>query len=1094
MTAPFVCLQCRQLLRRQSQISGATQKRSAGYIPLRKTINDAINPAGTIIKDSSSTTTSGPQPSKWSILRNRRQGEAPGKDEILENLFASTQRPKPALLFRTHYSKSELPTYKPNKQDEVIDSKFHKRQWQNKAMEAEEDKRLIAEARKASDKSIEDQQVARSFSLSDLDLLDDMLSKDNASVVEIWTTYLDLTKKAEHNLIKKKESTVRIRNQLANTKVFRHILLASCNLNPSQRPPGLPSPGAIIGSFMERGVMRNWWRVVFATQLECLSNSSLPESASSGMTGNHILVMEHIKEIFHVWNCLIRKHNLHRLQEGRWVPDFREIKASCRRENPPFNVKFAECLPSYKLQTVFSVQIAPAALILFDRLESLEEILGAGIFNRELLKDSNSGFENFLAFLIRHTTKPIGMLWAPSDVLLLAKTRNKKKNTRTSPHDYEVTGKKWEQLVQRADYVLKMRPFQRNMCRPSISPVLRNLAPETLANSGAPNQGDGSLAEAAVITQGYESASKRSEEGFPIPSSNTMPLVLGAEMLSLKAPTTSPQDTPEKNNTPLLKPVEPSLRQGAEDDSVTSDVAESALAEPNQDHTLFTPIESSVDQGVVFDSIISPGAGSTLASEPDRDLTALNPMESSIEQRIEDDSNTSQLVQIKYDLSRTTSKRNLKKVIALWDRFRGIADRTEGPDVGRERLYSKFLLSFFEVDQAQLAVQVWNHILKSNTKPLQEHWQIMLVGCRKIKDYASMQQIWQNMITSGIQPDIQSWTEWIHGSILSGNWKRGLQALDEVCKTFSPRGKLEEGHIDTMSQPLCAAINAALSALVAVDKNAEAADVFTWAKKDVGQFNTTTFNIVLRPAVRAGHHEAVQQILKDMQAHHCPPGVVTFTILLDGLMRNPTSTFLTRSFDEQRRVITDMISTLEKNGLKANAYTYGTMLDGLLGTKPPNIIAARAVLDHMNANKVKASSHVYTILVSHYFSSIPPDLAAIDGLWKRIRSDRGVVDHIFYDRMIEGYGRIGEVERMLEFLRRMPTEGKRPGWMALCSALRALIRAEEWDMVQDLIRDVSEDLESSSSLFRGWKGKQEFWDLVQYLRDAGQLLPVPNQV
>ena len=850
-------------------------------------------------------------------------------------------------------------------------------------------------------KPVRGQEIPGSLNLSDLDLLDDMLNKDKAPAAKIWATYLDLLKKADENPNWGKISAVRIRNRLANTKFFRYILVASCNFNPSQRPSALPDPRTILETFIQRGVMRGWWRVVFAAQLECFSNLSLAEFTSSNSTGGYPLVMEHIKEILDVWSYFFRTYNMQRVPEGRWVPAFKEIEASCRKNHPRFNDKFAQCLPDYKLQMVASRYIAPAALILFDHLETIEASLGTKVFSRELLKDRNSGFEFFFAYLIHHTKRPTEMLWGPSDADLVGNPRSNSKGKILfkSPHDYEVTQEKWEHLVQRADYVLQKRPFERSMYRPSVSPVLQKSSPEDSAYSGAQNSNDDYSVETNNISEVPESTVDRPEESSPIP-----------------------------------------------------DVQRSPLVEPEEDTSLRTPIH----------------------------------------QGAEDDSITSQLDQIKSALSRITSRRNLKVVISLWDRFQGIIDQTSDSDVGRERLYSKFLLSFFEVGQAQLAVQVWNHMLRSNTKPAQEHWQIMLVGCRKIKDYASMQQIWQNMINSGIQPDIQSWTEWIHGSILCGKWKRGLQALDEVCRTFSPSGKSENEQIHGISQPLCAPINAALSALVAVGKIAEADDVLKWAKKDIGQFNTTTFNIVLRPAVRAGQHETVQRVLKDMQAHHCSPGVVTFTILLDGLIRNPTSSFHTRSFDEQQKLITDMIYDLETNGLKANAHTYGTMLDGLLGTKPPNIIAARAVLAHMAANNIKASAHVCTILISHYFSSNPPDLAAIDGLWKRIKSERGSVDHIFYDRMIEGYGRIGEVERMLEFLRHMPTEGRRPGWLALCGALRALIRAEEWDMVQDLVRDVTEDDKSSSRLLRGWKGKQEFWDLVQHLRDTGRDVPTPN--
>ena len=93
--------------------------------------------------------------------------------------------------------------------------------------------------------------------------------------------------------------------------------------------------------------------------------------------------------------------------------------------------------------------------------------------------------------------------------------------------------------------------------------------------------------------------------------------------------------------------------------------------------------------------------------------------------------------------------------------------------------------------------------------------------------------------------------------------------------------------------------------------------------------------------------------------------------------------------------------------------------------------------------------------------------------------------------MIEGYGRVGAIEKMLFFLKRMPAEGKSPGWLALLGTLKALVLVREWELVRDLVRDVADEKEGLFRVgSRGWRGKEEFWALVEDLKDSGVEIPM----
>lgn len=434
-----------------------------------------------------------------------------------------------------------------------------------------------------------------------------------------------------------------------------------------------------------------------------------------------------------------------------------------------------------------------------------------------------------------------------------------------------------------------------------------------------------------------------------------------------------------------------------------------------------------------------------------------------------------------------------------------------------DSLFPQFLWAYMCLRRPDKATHVWNRMVEIDRTPSQEHWQAMLRGCQWARDYLTMRHVWQNMSASGIRPGLPCWTIWIQGLILSGQWQESLKVLEELTKVWDStalpgtgaRRDLETDTDDPLLKsgsqrhdllvPSIIPINAAITSLFAVKRSDLVGTFLKWAESHEIQPDTATFNILLRRAVRGNQPDVARSILTNLESSGCQPDVHTFTIIIDGLFRNPGSAFKFEESEAQVAAVSDIFRQMKDAGVEPSIYTYSSMLDGLLGghvttsnwkNKRPNVRAARAVLDDMAKEGIKPSPHIYTILISHYFNSTPPDLASIDGLWNRMQLDGAARDHVFYDRMIEGYARVGDVEKMLAFLKRMSQEGKIPGWVALHAALQSLIRAHEWDMVQDLVRDVG----GKDGIFRNasrfsWAAKG-FWDLVDDMRRRGIEWPV----
>lgn len=448
---------------------------------------------------------------------------------------------------------------------------------------------------------------------------------------------------------------------------------------------------------------------------------------------------------------------------------------------------------------------------------------------------------------------------------------------------------------------------------------------------------------------------------------------------------------------------------------------------------------------------------------------------------------SNEFTSISKDLTRATERSDIEKAIILWHNFESRLKLKNSKEELLQRLNLQFLSAFFNLRRPERAAEVWNCMINLGYKPTERHWHAMILGCAKIKDLESMQGVWALMRNAGIEPDMHLWTAWIHGLIKCGSWQLGLEALEELGRLWGNATSTHKQENESkLLAPSIVPVNAAIAAFQAIGKADIVPHLLKWAKSQNLRLNTSTFNTMLRHSILKVDDSAANEILLSMEQHQCTPDIVTFTIILNGLVSNLNSSFHTNPPEEQKAIILSTLRDLEQKGLPANAHTYTTIIDGLLSSQTPNLPATRAVLDHMAQNNFKVSPHIYTIISAHYFSASPPDLTALEVLWRRILAEKGILDPIFYDRMIEGYARIGEIEKMIFFLKRASMEGKTPSWVALAEAMKALYEAHEWELVRDLVADV---LDADNGVLRhgegGKTGRDRFWGMVDELVQKG---------
>ena len=443
------------------------------------------------------------------------------------------------------------------------------------------------------------------------------------------------------------------------------------------------------------------------------------------------------------------------------------------------------------------------------------------------------------------------------------------------------------------------------------------------------------------------------------------------------------------------------------------------------------------------------------------------------------------------DVRSVGKNRDHKGMLKFWKTFTETA-RPKRLQGYLEILLAEFLWGFVNIGDVHGTIEVWETMKGMNIRPTLNHWGPMLHICGKRRDHISLENMWENLRTSGIIPDNHTWSIYIWGLLRSHRWKDSIRTLKELGKAWDANIAKQKSGVAIASGhlPDIITVNVAISGLTQCMKQDAAQTVFDWALSKGIKPSVETFNIFLKTASRKSQYHDISRILEQMGQYSCVPDSFTFNILIDGGLRRPDAQFHLEPPERQQEVVLDIYDKMFEARIPPTNHTYTSLLASLL-FKSDNMTAARALLSRMAADGVKPTASIYLLLVGYYFNTKPPDLASIDALWRRIHEDGTQMSHMFYDRMIEGYAKCGEMEKMLQVLRKVPKMGVAPGWIALYRAVEVLNENNELELCTKLVQDI----ERSGGLLRmgtsGWKGEKEFWALVQDLRRNGR---IPEQL
>jgi pentatricopeptide repeat protein len=399
-----------------------------------------------------------------------------------------------------------------------------------------------------------------------------------------------------------------------------------------------------------------------------------------------------------------------------------------------------------------------------------------------------------------------------------------------------------------------------------------------------------------------------------------------------------------------------------------------------------------------------------------------------------------------------------------------------------------FILTYMALRRPNRAIDVWNHMVNKGLSPNILTWNCMLTGCKRSRDVKALEGVWAKMRALQVQPDVVCWTTRIGGLIECNQFDKAINALDEMGQLWLAAARQEHGNktieelqdvnnVPGAFKPTISTINAAIDGLLKKQKEDAAHRILSWAGRFGIRPDIITYNILLRSMIRKGQTKEAMVLLQQMQSDGIKADVATFTTVLDETFRYPD-----HSPEEQSELISSIFSEMKEAGITANLYTYGKIIYHMLECSTEDLSGVNAVLERMAGEGLQASPYISTMLVEHFFSRQPPDLDAVRSLIERSRLEPSIVDHIFWDRVIEGYSRIGDTTSAVRILGRVNSGSSRISWTTLQKLLSSLVQNDEWDVAKTLVRNAK--IDSGGPLpeyVHGKKDQHRFWRLVDEL-------------
>jgi pentatricopeptide repeat protein len=367
------------------------------------------------------------------------------------------------------------------------------------------------------------------------------------------------------------------------------------------------------------------------------------------------------------------------------------------------------------------------------------------------------------------------------------------------------------------------------------------------------------------------------------------------------------------------------------------------------------------------------------------------------------------------------------------------------------RLYRMFLLTAFRMNNVKTAMRIWTHMVSDKNNILQlEDWTTMISGIGATQDMKAVDVLWQQMLQSGIKPDIPAWNARIKASINCGNFGYGISLVNDISNQWASKlatSKLERKEVlphdqeiadgqhtrpavglDVM-KPTTRTLNTILSAIRNTNPQ-NIPDILKWAESMGIESDTYTFNILLSNHKEQDDEAAFLKAFNEMLVQQVTPDVVTYNLLNRFALDKSH-----KSVKETRGTFLQVIESMIEHGFEPTSRTYGPMVQELLSQGA--VDDAKLLLEHSKQFGRSVHARLCAVMAKGILEHRLPDLSIINAMRDEMMMADAGIGSDFYNAVLYGLAKSGRRNQMLAYMETARKIGASPTWTTLLTCLKA---------------------------------------------------------
>ncbi|XP_065856693.1 pentatricopeptide repeat-containing protein At5g39710 [Euphorbia lathyris] len=316
-----------------------------------------------------------------------------------------------------------------------------------------------------------------------------------------------------------------------------------------------------------------------------------------------------------------------------------------------------------------------------------------------------------------------------------------------------------------------------------------------------------------------------------------------------------------------------------------------------------------------------------------------------------------------------------------------------------------------------------------------------LIRCKKPIRLA--EQVYKEMIASGISLNVFSYNIFIRGFCGAGNLDMGLKFFKEMEKN----GCL----------PNVVTYNTVLDGYCKLKRVDEAFVLLKSMALRGLEPNVITYNVVINGLCREGRMKESSEILAEMNRKGYVPDEVTYNTLVNGYCKEG-------NFHEALVLHSDMV----RNGLTPNVMTYTSLINGMC--KAGNMNRAVQFFDQMHVRGLRPNARTYTTLINGFAQKGFLDEAY--RVLNEMTTSGFLPSLVTYNALINGHCVLGRMEEAIGLLQDMVGKGLSPDVYSYSTIISGFSRNQELDkafrMKAEMVeKGISPDLVTYSTLIQG---------------------------